>query len=95
MGQHDYEALRQEIRGLVEETIAPNAERTDGNGTGLEADIYSWIADLLSGSGWASIRYDKLGTGQTGLGPYTDDPDAMLPLSYDQLRIEPARQALR
>lgn len=67
----------------------------NGNGTGLEADIYSWIADLLSGSGWASIRYDKLGTGQTGLGPYTGDPDAMLPLSYDQLRIEPARQALR
>lgn len=67
----------------------------NGNAPTLATEAYSWVADQLSARGWASIRYDKLGTGATGLGPYTDDPDAMLPLSYDQLRIEPAREALR
>jgi pimeloyl-ACP methyl ester carboxylesterase len=67
----------------------------NGNAPGLDMEPYSWIADQLSAAGWASIRYDKLGTGATGLGPYASDPSAMLPLSYDQLRIQPARDALR
>ena len=71
-----------------------NVDR-DGNSPGLDTEAYAWVADLLSGEGWASIRYDKLGTGATGLGPYTDDPSAMLDLSYDQLRVDPAREALR
>lgn len=66
----------------------------DGNSTGLAMDTYSWMADLLSAQGIASIRYDKLGTGETGLGPYSSDPDALLALGYDQLRIQPARDAL-
>ena len=66
----------------------------DGNSPGLAMDPYSWIADLLSAQGIASIRYDKLGTGETGLGPYASDPDALLALGYDQLRIQPARDAL-
>lgn len=66
----------------------------DGNSTGLAMDTYSWIADLLSAQGIASIRYDKLGTGDTGLGPYASDPGALLALGYDQLRIQPARDAL-
>ena len=40
----------------------------DRNGTAptnppLKTDTYSWLADLLSAQGIASIRYDKLGTG--------------------------------
>ncbi|WP_460773341.1 alpha/beta fold hydrolase [Microbacterium sp. GXF7504] len=66
----------------------------DGNGAGLEMDQYRWIADLLSAQGIASLRYDKLGTGATGLGPYAADPSAMLPLTYEQLRVQPARDAL-
>jgi pimeloyl-ACP methyl ester carboxylesterase len=66
----------------------------NGDGAGLAMEQYRWLADLLSAQGIASIRYDKLGTGATGLGPYTSDPDAMLPLSYDQLRLQPARDAL-
>lgn len=57
-------------------------------------DQYRWIADLLSAEGIASLRYDELGTGETGLGPYTDDPSAMLPLSYDRLRVQPGRDGL-
>ncbi|MEO7234344.1 MAG: alpha/beta fold hydrolase [Lapillicoccus sp.] len=71
----------------------------DRNGTAptnppLKTETYSWLADLLSAQGIASIRYDKLGTGATGLGPYAADPAAMLPLGYDQLRVQPARDAL-
>ncbi len=66
----------------------------NGNAATLATDAYSWIADLLSAQGIASLRYDKLGTGQTGLGPYAADPSQMLPLSYERLRIQPARDAL-
>jgi dienelactone hydrolase len=66
----------------------------DGNAPGLAIDAYSWLADQLSAHGWASIRYDKLGTGATGLGPFESDPSTILPLGYDQLRVQPARAAL-
>ncbi|MEI7519005.1 MAG: hypothetical protein WCJ98_11040, partial [Mycobacteriaceae bacterium] len=32
------------------------------------------LAEFLSEHGVASLRYDKVGTGSTGLGPYTDRP---------------------
>ena len=35
------------------------------------------LADWLSEDGVASLRYDKLGSGKTGLGPYALDPDAI------------------
>ena len=60
----------------------------------IKTDTYSWLADLLSAQGIASIRYDKLGTGVTGLGPYAADPAAMLQIGYDRLRVQPARDAL-
>jgi uncharacterized protein len=66
----------------------------DGNAPTLATEAYSWLADLLSAHGIASLRYDKLGTGETGLGPYADDPDAMLALGYDRLRVQPVRDAL-
>ena len=51
---------------------------TDRNGnTPLESgpvDTLKTLADWLSVDGVASLRYDKLGSGQTGLGPYTLDP---------------------
>ena len=69
----------------------------DGNSSllpGVAMDEYRWLADLLSAEGIASIRYDKVGTGATGLGPYTSDPAALLGFGYDDLRIQPARDAL-
>lgn len=66
----------------------------NGNEPGLVMDTYAWLADRLSALGIASIRYDKVGTGATGLGPYASKPSAMLGLGYDQLRIQPARDAL-
>ena len=35
------------------------------------------IADWLSADGVASLRYDKLGSGRTGLGPYASRPGAI------------------
>ena len=69
----------------------------DGNSSllpGVAMDEYRWLADLLSAEGIASIRYDKVGTGATGLGPYASDPSGLLGLGYDDLRIQPARDAL-
>jgi len=66
----------------------------DGNAPTVATEAYAWLADLLSAQGIASVRYDKLGTGKTGLGPYAADPAAMLPLSYETLRLQPARDAL-
>ncbi|OJX62240.1 MAG: hypothetical protein BGO95_03180 [Micrococcales bacterium 73-13] len=66
----------------------------DGDASTLATAAYEWLADVMSANGIASLRYDKLGTGETGLGPYADDPDAMLALGYEQLRVQPIRDAL-
>jgi uncharacterized protein len=51
---------------------------TDRNGNSALAagqiDTLHNLAQALSNDGVASLRYDKLGTGQTGLGPYATDP---------------------
>jgi acetyl esterase/lipase len=54
---------------------------TDRNGNSpLEAgpvDTLSTLSTWLSSDGVASLRYDKLGSGRTGLGPYAAHPDAV------------------
>ncbi|MFD4368451.1 alpha/beta hydrolase family protein [Rhodococcus sp. NPDC058521] len=55
---------------------------TDRNGDSglLSGDIGTLrhIADVLEKNGYASLRYDKLGSGQTALGPYEVDDIAEL-----------------
>jgi hypothetical protein len=54
---------------------------TDRNGNStLEpgpVDTLKTLADWLSEDGVATLRYDKLGSGQTGLGPFAADPDSI------------------
>jgi uncharacterized protein len=54
---------------------------TDRNGDSGEQpgsiNTLKTVADWLSADGVASLRYDKLGSGQTGLGPYAADPSAI------------------
>ena len=54
---------------------------TDRNGNSPlisgPVDTLEEIADWLSADGVASLRYDKLGSGQTGLGPYASRPAAI------------------
>src|ERR1700722_2746918 len=48
----------------------------DGNSKLLPGQVGTLqsLAQTLSDDGMASLRYDKLGSGQTGLGPYAEDP---------------------
>jgi uncharacterized protein len=48
----------------------------DGNSTVLPGpmDTLKNLAQILSNDGVATLRYDKLGTGQTGAGPYAIQP---------------------
>ncbi|MBB5921517.1 hypothetical protein FHR81_002557 [Actinoalloteichus hoggarensis] len=48
----------------------------EGNSPGLPGDIGTLrsLADTFAKNGIASLRYDKLGSGETGLGPYAEDP---------------------
>jgi hypothetical protein len=42
------------------------------------------LAELLSDRGVASLRYDKVGTGKTGLGPYAQRPADVVSATYTQ-----------
>jgi alpha-beta hydrolase superfamily lysophospholipase len=61
---------------------------TDRNGnSNLDSgptDTLKTLADWLSEDGVASLRYDKLGSGQTGLGPYASDPASIGLSVYEQ-----------
>ncbi|AOS61355.1 alpha/beta hydrolase [Actinoalloteichus hymeniacidonis] len=48
----------------------------DGNSATMPGDIGTlrFLADTLAANGIATLRYDKLGSGETGMGPYADDP---------------------
>jgi len=61
---------------------------TDRNGnSAIEAgpvDTLKTLADWLSEDGVASLRYDKLGSGQTGLGAYSSNPASIGLSVYEQ-----------
>jgi uncharacterized protein len=61
---------------------------TDRNGNNAnypgKIDTLKTLADWLSTDGVASLRYDKLGSGKTGLGLYARDPDAIGIAPYEQ-----------
>ncbi len=42
------------------------------------------LAGWFSADGVATLRYDKLGSGQTGLGPYASDPDSIGIAPFEQ-----------
>ena len=61
---------------------------TDRNGNDANypgpIDTLKTLADWLSADGVASLRYDKLGSGKTGSGPYASNPDAIGIAPYEQ-----------
>ena len=61
---------------------------TDRNGNSPlipgPVDTLQQLADWLSADGVASLRYDKLGSGQTGLGPYANRPAAIGIAPFEQ-----------
>ena len=68
---------------------------TDRNGNSSlipgSVNTLKTLADWLSDDGVASLRYDKLGSGRTGLGPYASDPASIGISIYEQ----EARSALQ
>ena len=54
---------------------------TDRNGNtrllGNQVNTLQSLAEVLAKDAVASLRYDKLGAGQTGLGPYAANPDSI------------------
>lgn len=58
---------------------------TDRNGDNVVAGPIGnmrQLAELLSDRGVASLRYDKVGTGRTGLGPFQDRPTEVVSAVY-------------
>jgi hypothetical protein len=70
---------------------------TDRNGNSAVApgpvNTLKTLADWLSNDGVATLRYDKLGSGTTGLGPYATDP-ASIGLSVFEQEARSALQFL-
>ncbi|MEX0768017.1 MAG: alpha/beta fold hydrolase [Microthrixaceae bacterium] len=65
-----------------------------GTATEIHMDLYRWIAELLATQGVASLRYDKITSGATGLGPYSSDPAQLVAQDFDNIFVQPARDAL-
>ena len=51
-----------------------NTDRNGDNAVAGRIGTMRSLAELLSGRGVASLRYDKVGTGRTGLGPFAARP---------------------
>ena len=51
-----------------------NTDRNGDNAVAGPVGNMRQLAELLSDRGVASLRYDKIGTGKTGLGPYAQRP---------------------
>lgn len=51
-----------------------NTDRNGDNAVAGPIGNMRQLAELMSSHGIASLRYDKVGTGQTGLGPYASRP---------------------
>ncbi|MEI6624315.1 MAG: alpha/beta fold hydrolase, partial [Actinomycetes bacterium] len=86
------------VRGLVPAAlIIAGSGPTDRNGNspafaGVPADTGRYLADQLDAAGYASLRYDKLTSGATGLGPYQISDIANL--TFQETFLKNAQDAL-
>ncbi|MCP2164144.1 serine aminopeptidase domain-containing protein [Goodfellowiella coeruleoviolacea] len=89
---------------LAAALLLPGSGPTDRNGNeppALTPDTLRLIAEELGEDGVMTLRFDKYGTGQTGLGRFADDPgridmDAFTRqavAAYDTLRAQPETDA--
>jgi hypothetical protein len=60
-----------------------NTDRNGDNAVAGPIGNMRQLAEYLSGKGIATLRYDKVGTGKTGLGPYASTPAAVGSAVYD------------
>ncbi|MCV7221095.1 hypothetical protein [Mycolicibacterium elephantis] len=59
-----------------------NTDRDGDNAVAGPVGNMRQLAELLSERGVASLRYDKVGTGKTGLGPYAQKPTDVVSAVY-------------
>ena len=59
-----------------------NTDRNGDNAVAGPVGNMRQLAELLSDKGVASLRYDKIGTGKTGLGPYAQRPTDVVSSVY-------------
>ncbi|MDG5482466.1 alpha/beta hydrolase family protein [Mycolicibacterium gadium] len=59
-----------------------NTDRNGDNAVAGPVGNMRQLAELLSDKGVASLRYDKIGTGKTGLGPYSQRPQDVVSSVY-------------
>ena len=59
-----------------------NTDRNGDNAVAGPIGNMRQLAELLSDKGVASLRYDKIGTGKTGLGPYAQRPKDVVSSVY-------------
>jgi hypothetical protein len=59
-----------------------NTDRNGDNAVAGPVGNMRQLAELLSDNGVASLRYDKIGTGKTGLGPYAKRPTDVVSSFY-------------
>ncbi|MFC9653709.1 alpha/beta hydrolase [Streptomyces sp. NPDC056937] len=80
--------------------LLPGSGPTDRDGNQPPAsspDTLAQLADVLDGEGIATLRFDKYGTGRTGLGAYRDHPEELdypafvrqARAAYESLRDQP------
>ena len=80
-----------------------NTDRNGDNAVAGPVGNMRQLAEYLSGKGIATLRYDKVGTGKTGLGPYALRPSDVGSAVYDvgakaavrYLAIQPGTDASR
>ena len=60
-----------------------NTDRNGDNAVAGPVGNMRQLAEYLSGKGVATLRYDKVGTGKTGLGPYALRPNEVGSAVYD------------
>jgi alpha-beta hydrolase superfamily lysophospholipase len=70
--RHERDAAPGPAALLISESGA--TDRNGDNAVAGPVGNMRQVAELLSGKGVASLRYDKIGTGKTGLGPYAQRP---------------------
>jgi uncharacterized protein len=70
--RHDAAAPKEPAALLISES--GNTDRNGDNAVAGPVGNMRQLAEFLSGKNIASLRYDKVGTGATGLGPYKGHP---------------------
>ena len=73
-GTYRHERGREQGPAALLISESGNTDRNGDNAVAGPVGNMRQLAELLSDKGVASLRYDKIGTGKTGLGPYVQRP---------------------